>query len=395
MESRKGGTQRIPELDGVRGVAILMVLAWHYGFCQVKMDSPGWLHKAVRPLQMTWSGVDLFFVLSGFLITGILLEHRNAGNYYKVFYVRRACRILPIYIVVMGGLGVLTGLGLASQEGFQWLLGHGFPWWTYATFTQNFAMASRGNFGAHGTGVTWSLAVEEQSYLCMPLLVRWCEGRRLLVACVAGVAIALILRIWSGGFHAFVLLPWRMDSVLFGAIAAMAVRHSGVRAVIDSHGRRYAFLVAGLAVAPVLSTIHSGWWGAWTHFWLAAFYAGFIVLVCTQRNGWVAGCVRQRWLMVLGQISYSLYMFHQIVSGLLHAGFKRQEPSLRDAGDAVLTCSALAISVAAAWVSYTYCESYWMKWGHGFRYADGTDAKDSSQAPVLERRNGPLSDPTS
>lgn len=78
MESRQSVSQRIPELDGVRGVAILMVLVWHYGFCQVKMDSPVWLQKAVRPLQMTWSGVDLFFVLSGFLIMGILLEHRNA-----------------------------------------------------------------------------------------------------------------------------------------------------------------------------------------------------------------------------------------------------------------------------------------------------------------------------
>lgn len=354
-----------------------MVLFWHYVFCQVKMDSPTWLHNVVRPFQMTWSGVDLFFVLSGFLITGILLEHRNAGNYYQVFYLRRAYRILPIYIVVMGVLGVLTGLGVASQEGFQWLLGHGFPWWTYATFTQNFAMASRGDFGGHGTGVTWSLAVEEQSYLCMPLLVRWCEGRRLLVACVAGVAIALILRIWSGGFHAFVLLPWRMDAVLFGAIAAMAVRHSGVRAVVDSHGRRFALLVAGLAVLPVWSTIHSGWWGAWTHFWLAAFYAGFILFVCTQRNSSLAGFVRQRWLMLLGQISYSLYMFHQTISGLLHAGFKRQEPSLRDAGDAALTCSALALSVAAAWLSHRYFESYWMRVGHRFRYADGTAAKVS------------------
>lgn len=360
-----------------------MVLFWHYGFCQVKMDSPAWLHQAVRPLQLAWSGVDLFFVLSGFLITGILLEHRHARNYYPVFYARRACRILPIYIVVMGGLGLLTGLGVASREGFQWLLGHELPWWTYATFTQNFAMAIRGDFGAHGTGVTWSLAVEEQSYLCMPLLVRRFEGRRLLVACVVGVAIALILRIWSGGFHAFVLLPWRMDAVLCGAIAAVAVRHPGARAVVDAHGRRFAFLVAGLAVLPVWSTIHPGWWGAWTHFWLATFYAVFIFFVCTQRDGYVAGCVRQRWLMALGQISYSLYMFHQTISGLLHAGFKRQEPALRDAGDAVLTCSAAALSVAAAWLSYRYFESYWMKLGHGFRYADDPEAKGFPRAEVF------------
>lgn len=380
MESRKGFSQRIPELDGIRGVAILMVLIWHYGYCQVMKDSPAWLHEAIYPLQMTWSGVDLFFVLSGFLITGILLDHQNARNYYHVFYLRRACRILPIYIVVMVGLGVLNGSGMASREGFEWLLGREFPWWTYATFTQNFAMASRGDFGANGFGVTWSLAVEEQCYLCMPLLVRWFEGRRLLVACIAGVALAQILRIWSAGFHAFVLMPWRMDSVLFGAIAAMAMRHSGVRAVIDSYGRQFGLLVAGLLVLPAWSTIHPGWLGSWTHFWLAAYYAVFILLVCTHRKGWAAGFVRQRWLMVLGQISYGLYMFHQTISGLLHAGLKGQEPSLRDAQDAVLTCSALALTLAAAWVSYRYFESYWMNLGYVFRYAEGADAKDSSQA---------------
>jgi peptidoglycan/LPS O-acetylase OafA/YrhL len=90
-------TKRISQLDGVRGVAILLVLVYHYFTCQI-IAEPGTLFSYLkRATSLTWSGVDLFFVLSGFLIAGILLDHRNTANYFRVFYLRRACRILPLH----------------------------------------------------------------------------------------------------------------------------------------------------------------------------------------------------------------------------------------------------------------------------------------------------------
>src|SRR5437868_10073530 len=92
---------RLPELDGLRGVAILMVIGFHYLTVCLRFDSKP-LYCFAWFFQIGWTGVDLFFVLSGFLIGGILFDHRNAKNVMKVFYLRRACRILPLYLVTLG-----------------------------------------------------------------------------------------------------------------------------------------------------------------------------------------------------------------------------------------------------------------------------------------------------
>src|SRR5216117_2710692 len=88
---------RIPELDGIRGLAILLVLVWHYWASRVHPPLGSAFAGIWMLCGLTWSGVDLFFVLSGFLIGGVLLEQRDSANYFKTFYVRRVCRIFPIY----------------------------------------------------------------------------------------------------------------------------------------------------------------------------------------------------------------------------------------------------------------------------------------------------------
>ena len=90
---------RIPELDGLRGLAILLVLVWHYFISSISVGVGTWQAYAVVPFRLTWSGVDLFFVLSGFLIGGILYDVKNSENYFKVFYFRRIYRIFPVYFI--------------------------------------------------------------------------------------------------------------------------------------------------------------------------------------------------------------------------------------------------------------------------------------------------------
>lgn len=173
-------TSRVPQLDGLRGLAILLVLIWHYVACQ--MD-PKWgslgletfgfrvadtLHALI---SMTWSGVDLFFVLSGFLLGGILMDHKTSPSFFMTFYVRRVCRLFPLYylLLLLFGLTTLAPLSQACP-GLNWLFDHPLPMWSYATFTQNFQMAFKELIGANWLGVTWSLAVEEQFYLILPLI---------------------------------------------------------------------------------------------------------------------------------------------------------------------------------------------------------------------------------
>ena len=161
---------RIPELDGLRGLAIGSVLIWHY-FMVPTVTAPGTpLSYALVFGRLTWSGVDLFFVLSGFLIGGILLDARKASNYFQVFYTRRFFRIVPIYAAVL--LIVPTFLLLAQRTHHgTWLTPAHPPWYFFWTFTQNFWMVRAMDFGGNALGVTWSLAIEEQFYLLWPLIV--------------------------------------------------------------------------------------------------------------------------------------------------------------------------------------------------------------------------------
>lgn len=163
--------KRNPHLDGLRGLAVGMVLLWHYVGCQITpQHTPSllWLREIVG---MMWSGVDLFFVLSGFLITGILRDQRESRHYWGTFYLRRACRILPLYVILVGSYSLANAAGLNKAPGLWWLFYIPMPTWSYATFTQNFYMAAAGGTGANWLGITWSLAVEEQFYLLLPCVV--------------------------------------------------------------------------------------------------------------------------------------------------------------------------------------------------------------------------------
>src|SRR5688572_26568085 len=153
---------RIPHLDAIRGVAVLMVLVWHYFCGNINAETHSTLAYLNRAFGLMWSGVDLFFVLSGFLITGILMDNASSPNYFKVFYIRRVCRIFPLYFLTIL-LFVLFGWFLTGP-GFRWLFAEPLPLWSYLTFTQNFVMGFQVE-RAYWLGLTWSIAVEEHFYL--------------------------------------------------------------------------------------------------------------------------------------------------------------------------------------------------------------------------------------
>src|SRR5579859_7095041 len=131
--SRPDLSRRVPQLDGLRGVAIAMVVAFHFAGFAVIIGAPRLVKLLLVPTSLCWSGVDLFFVLSGFLIGGILLDARRSSNYFRVFYVRRICRILPLYLAFLGVVFLISRYGQQAL----WSA----PWWTCLTFCQNLWMA--------------------------------------------------------------------------------------------------------------------------------------------------------------------------------------------------------------------------------------------------------------
>ncbi len=360
--------KRITQLDGVRGIAILLVIVWHYFSCQIVAEPESTLAYCNLALSLTWSGVDLFFVLSGFLIAGILLDHRKTSNFFRVFYLRRVCRIFPLYFFILGLFVCLTATPLFISPSFQWLFHDPLSIWSYATFTQNLFMGARGDFGPNWLGMTWSLAVEEQFYLFVPLLV-YLLSRRALVCVLAGAVLtAPLLRCVSPGFQAFTNTLWRSDSLLSGALLAVLVRWHPFISAMRQQRRLLLTLFVVLLAGAAIMTLQPAPFGVFNHFWLAALYSTLILIAFVGNEPLLGRILDSRVLVWLGRLSYGIYMFHQVVSGLLHGSLRHGEPQIRTLSDAGITFTSLCITLALAILSYRFFESPLIRFGHRFQY---------------------------
>jgi peptidoglycan/LPS O-acetylase OafA/YrhL len=324
--------------------------------------------------------VDLFFVLSGYLIGGIILDHRRATNFVKVFYLRRTLRIVPIYYVLLVCYVVASICGLPEKlPAMKPLFGPGPPVWTYFTFTQNFVMAHNGGFGPMGLGVTWSLAVEEQFYLALPLVVFLVPRDRLLPVLAGLIAAALLVRFalydlpprsgWSG----FVLMPTRADALLLGVLAAWLMRREVARRLLAA---RLWLLYLGLGVTTAgivvlhqrrIDLLSLGMSTVGTT-WVAVFYGCLLLAALHEKRGIVTFVTRNRALGCLGKISYSVYLFHNPIYALTHALLLNQAPLLRRPIDALVSVLGLGAVVGFAALSWHFFEKPLVDFGHGFQY---------------------------
>jgi peptidoglycan/LPS O-acetylase OafA/YrhL len=372
---------RIPEIDGIRGLAILLVLLWHY-FNMMVHPAPGtWVWYAKVATQLGWSGVDLFFVLSGFLLGGILLENRESPNYFKTFYARRAFRILPIYFAVVLAFAILLGiLQDTTNEGIKHLFRNPMPLWSYLTFTQNFTMLNAGSFGAQALSVTWSLAVEEQFYLFLPLLIYFVPRRVLPGLLILLIVAAPISRglLWSEakpGFAGFVLMPGRADALLLGVLGALAIRAPGF---VDAFARHrvvlalvFFVLFCGMAALACFG-LRLGLSPFVLHvagqFWIASFYAMLVLWVSARPTGALGAVMRFRPLRSLGLVSYAVYLFHMPVLGAMFALVVGQQPALRDTTHVLLVLVSLVLTLGLAALSWSLFEKPLLRLGHRFKY---------------------------
>lgn len=360
---------RYPALDGVRGVAVIMVLIWHYLTCLVSNDAGSWAPFARRLFSTTASGVDLFFALSGFLIAGILLDKKGSAGYFRVFYLRRTCRIFPLYFLLLGLFLLLAGrLPLAGQSN-EWLFHHPMPLWSYATFTQNLFMGIERTFGANWLGVTWSLAVEEQFYLILPFIILL-VGKRKLIWIVAALFLSLpVLRWASPGFHNYTCLPWRADSLLAGVAAALLVRSESAKALFVT--KRNALHVAGgiLIGGQVLLIVFPGYPGIFGET-IEAMCFGTLILILRLGTFPPLGRIFEngalRWM---GTLSYGIYMFHQPMSGLMHGALRLQTPRIAGMADVAITIASAMATIILAWVSFRFFESPFLRFAHRFSYS--------------------------
>lgn len=367
---------RFPALDGIRALAVTMVFFDHYG----GGSHGGFLLQLLNRIRWNgWVGVDLFFVLSGFLITGILFDTRNDSHFFKRFFARRSLRIFPVFYLMCAILLLLTPL-----LHYQW---H----WLQLTFLVYF-----GNFFANYDfklyevpsstypaakaliGHLWSLCVEEQFYLLWPLVVWTVRDRVRLLWIASGICLlALLLRIamcltFPAEAETWIIrtLPFRMDSLLFGAILALLLR--GPNADLWQRSCKWIFLGGMALVVPLFlrfPQITSPWILTIGLTLLAVTGVGLIGI--TLRSGSPAFRIFYlKPLRILGKYSYGFYIYSlifQLAFIKLLVLLAQKTHSLAIAGIIELSCAFVA-SFLVAKLSYDLFEVRFLRWKVHFEY---------------------------
>ena len=336
---------RIPELDGIRGVAILMVLVWHFLVFNIPHVPGTFSAYLFKSLHNFYSGVDLFFVLSGYLISRILLTTLRTKNGLKRFWIRRSFRILPTYAIWL-----FVVLLLAFVFHIPAPSAYDAPprVWPYFLFLQNFDMAVFNNLG--NWGISWSLAVEEQFYLLLPFILLAGAWRRPLILFCSGLLLSSALRFWGDttALSHFTLLPYRLDGFAAGGIIACLSLSPKWLAII----RQYKLLpkvLAGIGVVGlVLITIRKDQRLPYDHTVFAFAYAALLLLCVSGQGGFIAAAMRWGWLRFLGIISYPLYLFHELIKLLIVANFPKNAESW------TLLISAMMASIFFAWAMHKW-----------------------------------------
>jgi peptidoglycan/LPS O-acetylase OafA/YrhL len=312
-------------LDALRGIAVVAVMAFHFRmFSNIDTSTPAAVVWRTAT-DFGWIGVDLFFVLSGFLITGILYDSKNAAGYFRIFYTRRALRIFPLYYAVLAAFFLVLPLLAPFSSAVRDNTGGQLWYWTHLA---NVQIALQGDWNGVSMYVAhfWSLAVEEQFYLVWPVVVLLLSGRQLLRFCAGIMVLSLLLRIYlfanGSGVAGFVLTPARMDTLAFGAVLAIVMRDPVLYARLQRVARPLTAVVAVLLCSVALwrggLDKNDAVTGTLGFTLLGALFTAAIFFALTQtRSTGYMNLLSSRSLRFCGKYSYALYVFHQPVALVL------------------------------------------------------------------------------
>ena len=313
-DQKPASSDQIAALNGVRGLAIIGVLFVH-SYAGITVQLSQQLAQRIENFgEAGVFGVDLFFVLSGYLITSILLRKREQPNYFRNFYARRFLRLFPLYYGYLALVALV--LPLFHRLTHSSMQDYSGSWWWYLLYLSNW----KADHGAPdpNLGHFWSLAVEEQFYLIWPAVVLLLSRRRLAVFCFGIIVAATLLR----GIMAFQGADWntiyrltvtRFDTLAFGALTALAMQSDLWRPRVLLWKRLAGW--TGLAAFVLLAFyVGNTSWNAvpiqlWSSLFTGVTFASLIAYAATDPGGFLTW----RWLTAAGRYSYAVYVLHALV----------------------------------------------------------------------------------
>ena len=368
--ARPAVAQRIPELDGLRGIAILMVVGFHYLNNQLQ-DPESAVGRAVSQVtSFGWTGVDLFFILSGFLIGTGLIRNKHSPRLFATFYARRFLRIVPNYYLLIAIFFVIVNLPYFNSSIFVHR-SDVIPWWSYLLMVHNIFMGRMNTLGSNAVNVTWSIGIEEQFYLFFPLIVYFSPKRWIPYILLVAIALASVIRpFYADWIPRYVFLPCRMDAIAFGALVAYCNEEFDLEAVMKK-GRKWYFLAMALNVVFCLYLFYRYQdLGVNKHFYITIFFGGCLLAALAYKNTLYGAFLRNRLLMWIGTISYSLYLFHYLILALMEYSLLHYNGGvmLSNGKDGLVSVLSLGLAFLFAWFVYRNLETPLVRYGKRFKY---------------------------
>lgn len=329
----------VPELDGLRALAVLTVVLHHIFLTWGQVMTP-----IERLSNYTWAGVDVFFVLSGYLITGILLRAKPTTASLKNFYIKRALRIWPLYFALLGVVCLET----------RFVFHQAYPWAVSLVLMQNFLHA----WPNYGFNQTWSLCIEEHFYLVWPLLVFFAPRRSL--SWILGLVLvgSPLLRYWAVNHGVsqkliYTSTQYHLDAMAVGSLIALVFFHGWMT---RQQAARVATFVTPVLVILIIADLYNiadlRLHSPALYSLIAFASAGLLVIVVSPDKGWLHTTLSSPPLRYVGKVSYGLYMLHPFVFGLMaHAAVRAS----------LAIPMALGLSFGAAAFSWHFVESRLLK----------------------------------
>ena len=299
-------------INGLRALSFLIVF---------------FFHSNIEGFQIGWGGVTAFFVISGFLITEILVNSKNAKKYFVSFYMRRILRILPIYIIVILGstIAIIYARKIFPNDLFFQLTYLQNIYWVYTNYSSDLVP-----FLAH----TWTLAIEEQFYLIWPLLIFVIPNTKLFKLCLAVILLGIIFRTisvvyFNNDYATSILLFSQIDTLALGALLAIhktqKTRYNGLN-FLFSNAWWLGLLGIGIIIAYLSFSNGIGLYDAYTlfkspagylhnvvtaqvYFFIALFSSGIIYRCINSPNLMLNKLLSNRIMLHYGKISYGLYLY--------------------------------------------------------------------------------------
>jgi len=377
--------KNIPALDGLRGLAIILVLLFHFTPEGGGRTLVGTITRWIS--QLGWCGVDLFFVLSGFLITGILLDAKGSAHYFRNFYMRRVLRIFPLYYGVLLVIFVIIPIWrpMSSPEDHRLMQNQHWLWLYMANIPQAMSNGWPLKAGWVNLNHFWSLAIEEHFYLVWPAVVFALGRKTLMRICATCMVTSLVMRcfayfLWNDT-AAYVLTPFRMDELGMGALVALRARGpGGIEAMVRPAKWIAAILGVSLAVIWLQEMEDVNYTVALTT--LSAFFGALLVVAV---GGKIASVIfSNAVLRFFGKYSYGIYVFHWILAPMLGKYFSHEKLGAMSGshflGVALSMVIAIGISTLMAFASWHLYEKHFLKLKKFFEYGERKRASAEAEA---------------